>query len=238
GMPNARNLNFVLGSVGKSLKNLSKHWKNSIPPLQCVVVNKATGLPGKGVGWFIGQSKFAKLSKKNQRQLLKDALYNVYAYRRWNEVLRILRLKPTQSNLEPLVDNAANFHGGGESAAHKKLKNYIAKHPTRIGLPSFPIEVTTEYCLPSADRVDVLFEYKTELVAVEVKPEDAPTQDLVRGVFQCIKYQAVLESDQSIRRQPLLVRTLLVVGGKLGRDLLELKNALRIDTIEGIRTRR
>jgi hypothetical protein len=40
GMPNARNLNFVLGSVATSLVHLSDEWKESIPPLQAIVVNQ------------------------------------------------------------------------------------------------------------------------------------------------------------------------------------------------------
>lgn len=53
GMPNPRNLNYVLGSIGQTLEHLSKQWKKKIPPIQALVVNKSTGLPGEGVGWFL-----------------------------------------------------------------------------------------------------------------------------------------------------------------------------------------
>src|SRR4051794_25528921 len=53
GMPNARNLNYVLGCVGRAMEHLSKQWKEKVPPIQCLVVNKRTGLPGEGVGWFL-----------------------------------------------------------------------------------------------------------------------------------------------------------------------------------------
>ncbi len=53
GMPNPRNLNYVLGSIGQSLELLSKVWKVKVPPIQCLVVNKSTGLPGEGIGWFL-----------------------------------------------------------------------------------------------------------------------------------------------------------------------------------------
>src|SRR4051794_35751946 len=52
GMPNPRNLNLPLGSIGQTLENLSKRWREKIPPLQCLVVNKNTGLPGEGIDWF------------------------------------------------------------------------------------------------------------------------------------------------------------------------------------------
>src|SRR5688572_14354087 len=53
GMENARNLNYVLGSVGQALEELSARWKEKIPGIQFLVVNKNTGLPGHGVGWFV-----------------------------------------------------------------------------------------------------------------------------------------------------------------------------------------
>jgi hypothetical protein len=49
-MPNPRNLNYVLGSIGQSLERLSKAWKTKVPPIQCLVINKSTGLPGEGMG--------------------------------------------------------------------------------------------------------------------------------------------------------------------------------------------
>src|SRR5882762_1786592 len=50
GMRNPRNLNFVLGSIGQTIIDLSESWKDEVPPIQALVINKATGLPGKGVG--------------------------------------------------------------------------------------------------------------------------------------------------------------------------------------------
>ena len=52
-MPNPRNLNYPLGSIGLTIENLSKAWKEKIPPIQCLVVNKSTGIPGEGAGWFL-----------------------------------------------------------------------------------------------------------------------------------------------------------------------------------------
>lgn len=35
------------------LEALSRRWKKKIPAIQCLVINKHTGLPSNGVGWFI-----------------------------------------------------------------------------------------------------------------------------------------------------------------------------------------
>ena len=72
GMPNPRNLNYVLGSIGRSIENLSKAWNEEIPPIQCLVVNKNTGLPGEGIGWFlIKKEDFSKLSTAKKRDIVK-----------------------------------------------------------------------------------------------------------------------------------------------------------------------
>ena len=44
GMPNPRNLNYVLGSIGTSLRNLGQLWGQEIPAVQALVTNKASGL--------------------------------------------------------------------------------------------------------------------------------------------------------------------------------------------------
>lgn len=44
------NLNRVLGYIGEASKSLSDEWGEEIPPIQCMVVSKQTGLPGEGVG--------------------------------------------------------------------------------------------------------------------------------------------------------------------------------------------
>src|SRR4029453_13966099 len=53
GMPNPRNLTYALGSFGQAVKRLAKEWGKEIPLIQCLVINKNTGLPGEGLGWFI-----------------------------------------------------------------------------------------------------------------------------------------------------------------------------------------
>ena len=53
GMPNPRNLNHVLGSIGNSLQHLGQLWRQTVPPIQAVVTNKASGLPGHGFIQFL-----------------------------------------------------------------------------------------------------------------------------------------------------------------------------------------
>lgn len=107
-MPNPRNLNYVLGSIGQTLQNLSLEWQEKIPPINCIVINKSTGLPGEGVGWFIDdKNKFETLPRKNQRAIVDVELQNIYAYRRWLEILHLLGLEYQQTTDYSVFANQA-----------------------------------------------------------------------------------------------------------------------------------
>ena len=179
GMPNPRNLNFVLGSIGTTLENLSKEWGTEIPPLQCLVVNKNTGLPGEGIGWFlIKKEDYSSLSLRRKRAIVKAELQHVFAYGKWREVLSFLSLDPSEVDLSQFVKKAASqgAGGGGESAAHTRLKEYVAQHPDSVGLPAGSTIGTTEYSLASGDKLDVHFKYKKVRVAAEVKSTISTTE--------------------------------------------------------------
>jgi hypothetical protein len=78
GMPNERNLNYVLCFIGDALESLSKDWKETIPPIQCLAINKRDRLPGEGIGWFITKIEdFRKLPRKEQRRLVDLELQKV-----------------------------------------------------------------------------------------------------------------------------------------------------------------
>jgi hypothetical protein len=51
-----------------------------------------------------------------------------------------------------------------------------------------------EVRLLSGDEVDVLFQNRNSVLAVEVKGSNAPESEYWRGLFQCVKYRAVLRA--------------------------------------------
>jgi hypothetical protein len=87
--------------------------------------------------------------------------------------------------------------GGGESREHRRLKFYVLENYLRIGLKGKHIGRVEELLL-SGDQVDVFFENKAQgrLVGVEVKSRISSEADLIRGVFQCVKYRAVLKASE------------------------------------------
>ncbi len=233
-MPNARNLNYVLGSIGQSIIIVGKEWQLEVPPIQCLVVNKNSGLPGEGISEFLGTlSDYRKLTRRQRRQVLDVELAKIYGFSKWAGVLEFFGLSPAEIDFGGLVDQAQK-RGAGESEAHRVLKAYVARQPQIIGLPSFGSPGEQEYALPSGDFVDVFFENRSEHIGVEVKPMLADEGDVTRGIYQCIKYQAVLEAMQSARGRAKNVRTVLVLAGLLPKRLMALKNLLGVEVIDGI----
>ena len=234
GMPNPRNLNYVLGSIGQSLERLSKAWKSKVPPIQCLVVNKSTGLPGEGIGWFLVKKEdFAMLPLRQKRAIVEAELQQVFSYPRWQEVLKALELKPTTSDFSPFVSKATGGFGG-ESEDHKALKAYVAQNPRVIGLAANTPAGATEYLLPSGDSLDVSFNGKKVWVAAEVKSSISAEGDIVRGLFQCVKYRAVMEAVLLTKSRPQNARALLVLESKLPPSLISLRNILGVEVVESI----
>ena len=79
---NPRNLNYVLGCIGASLLDLAKLWKKDVPPIQFLVVNKATMLPCCGIGGFLQMKSkdFVKLPTTQKKKLVNRALAQIFEY--------------------------------------------------------------------------------------------------------------------------------------------------------------
>lgn len=237
-MPNPRNLNYVLGSIGQAMLRLSKKWKEKVPPIQCLVVNRATGIPGEGVGWFlISKEDFSKLPLRRRREIVQAELQHIYAYQYWGEVLKELELNPVEMDFTDEVMQASGGFGGGESPDHKRLKEYVAGNPVAIGLPKTMPVGTTESRLPSGDSLDVFFSSRKLWVAVEVKSKLSPQADIVRGIFQCVKYQAILDAVILSESKVYDARAILVLESKLPSSLLSLRNLLAVEVVDGVRPR-
>ena len=233
GMPNPRNLNYVLGCIGQTIEALSKRRKERIPPIQCLVVNKASGLPGEGIGWFlVKKEEFSDLPLKRRREIVQAELQHVYSYPHWREVLAELELKPVNLNFSPLVRSASAFRGGGEGPEHRALKEFVAANPTAIGLPATTPAGDVEFPVASGDCLDVYFRTRSLSIAAEIKSARSNVADLTRGIFQCVKYRAVLEATLVSEGRPPNARAILVVGGTMPADLVSLVNLLGVEFVQ------
>lgn len=133
---------------------------------------------------------------------------------------------PRTTALQPGAEkDGLAFAGGGEGENHRALRLWVLKNAQAL-LPELNnIEAQTEYVLPSADRIDVLVAGPNMRVALEVKSVDSNDADLARGIYQCVKYRAVLAAvtlDAEIK-----VRAMLITERPLPRQLTD--EARRLD---------
>lgn len=236
GMPNPRNLNYVLGSVGQSLVELGTRWQESIPPIQCLVVNQSDELPGQGFGWFMpNKDEWNTLSKRQKTTLVEAVNQQIYAYPKWLDVLQALHLPAIKTNYAALIEKATQFRAGGESEEHRALKEFVRLHPELVGVGKRFGPGIAEKAIPSGDKLDVFFDANEEWVGVEVKSARSNEEDVLRGIFQCVKYDAVLNAMCVATENGKAVRTVLVLEEALPSKLRELKLMLGIEVIEGVK---
>jgi hypothetical protein len=232
GMPHPRNLNYVLGAIGDELKTLGKEWKEEVPPIECIVINKNNKTPGRGIGFHMPVDKFRKLSPAARKQLLHDLNLEIWGYQRWDAVLKHFNLAPALPDQEmiELAKRAGYGQGGGESPEHLALKEYVAQNPHVLGLAKTTPK--TEHRFGSGDEIDVLLKYPKEWVGIEVKGINSDEPDLMRGIFQCVKYEALIQAEQKLTQQTVGGRVLLVLGGSLSPTLREAADLFEIDVRE------
>jgi hypothetical protein len=236
GMSNPHNLNYPLGAIGEALLELGKSWRQIIPPLQCLVINKATGLPGVGVSWAVpGLSGYASMSRGRRQALVDKELADIYVFDRWLDVLKAFGLAPMTASLsEPELSLARTRGGPAESDVHRLLKQYVANNPAILGLSSVATQAEVEYSFPSGDVVDILFRSRSEWIAVEVKAANADIAEITRGVFQCVKYGALLKAVLMVQKHQADARAVLITEGAFPPQLIPVRNTLGVEVIDKI----
>jgi hypothetical protein len=208
-----------LGCIEDVLRDLREEYKQKIPTLNALVALKNTGLPGKGFEYVF--EDYNSKSTDFKQAFVKGENKKAHEYD-WEWVLNVLNLEPvsiiSQTELEKLRKNIAGFEGG-ESAAHKKLKQYVAKHPEVLHIMDvIESKTETEHFLLSGDRLDVYFETLNAFYAIEVKSYISDNDDVRRGIFQCIKYKAVLEAERIYENTNKACYAILVVETPLSSE--------------------
>lgn len=106
--------------------------------------------------------------------------------------------------------------------------------PISIGLASQYSMVEVEHKLLSADIIDIVFIDKSTMIGIEVKSRISEPADILRGLFQCVKYKSLIEAEQIVKNREPDSRVILVLEGSLPTELIGIKNVLGIEVIDGI----
>ncbi|MGV4799289.1 hypothetical protein ACSMEB_09375 [Stenotrophomonas maltophilia] len=197
----------VAGGVAQAIEWLSGQWETPIPPLHVIVVNKQTWHPGDGAitispAYFDGK-KWS--TEEEKRAHLRQAMEDVFTYPDWNKVAEALGAKTLtpRSGAKPVDANGQSIPlpkvqqgGGPESLEHRALKRWVREHPQELIDYGLFETGANEKLVSSGDRLDVLFDNGRQRLAVEVKTSKCSESELMRGVYQCVKYRSILRAEQ------------------------------------------
>ena len=220
-----------LGNVEKVLDKLRDVTGEDIPTLNALV--QKNGIPSAGFKFV--RSFYNSLTLPEKKSLVAGLNARAVNYTKWNWVLDQLGLQPTKIFTEKELEQLGTHYGGGEGEEHKALKKYICQHPECLNYKDV-VFAETEHPLPSGDSLDVYFELSDgKHVAIEVKPSIAPDQDICRGVFQCVKYNAVMDALRKIECKGYEIEVLLVTAGNFSSQNKVLAEELDVKYVEGFK---
>ena len=226
GIPSPRTLNHSLGSIGHALLDLGRRWGRPVPPIQALVINKSSKRPGAGFAFFAPDAKDFDQAWRRLRD-------EVWDFPDWGQVLDAFELPRAVVELPP-ADEISAHGGGGEGAEHKRLKEAVSVNPLWIGLPKSLSPGKVEAPLLSGDSLDVLFSDRNRRIAVEVKGASAPVGEVIRGLFQCVKYEAVLDAEARVDGSRAYCKAVLALGGSFPGKLTPLRHTLGVKVFENI----
>lgn len=233
----------IFSGIGKQLGKVDKVFKrfrevtgdSNIPMLNSLVKDKDTMLPSDG--FSIVYPNYEKMTNEEKKLLVIGLDTKAIEYQNWDWVLAALELVPSK------IDTAASeteirsgkFYGiGGEGEGHKKLKEYTYNHPEALGIKEVK-ERDMEHILLSGDRLDVYFLLNDgSKIAVEIKPPTSPDADVLRGLFQCVKYKTIMDAEDKIHGEKSNNKSLLVIGGSLSPENQKVRDTLGITVIENL----
>ncbi|MCB9163140.1 MAG: hypothetical protein H6592_01695 [Flavobacteriales bacterium] len=105
------------------------------------------------------------------------------------------------------IELQRKYGKGGESPAHKKLKEHVAANPELIGLKKADVDAHIEHGYLSGDRVDILFGSKSSGIDTVVEIE---LNDILPGIHQAIKYRALRCSQRGLALDSPKVKAVIV----------------------------
>jgi hypothetical protein len=210
--------------VGTLMQRILKVDENA-PLINILVVHQNDGQPGKGANSFLRERFHLSQPPTGQgrRELVDRAAQKVYAFRDWRRLYAqlfglepppidpMILIKGREVDGMPPASSKSRFGGPAESKEHLKLKEYVLNHPKKIGAPVALDDASKEKMLLSGDEVDVYMAKGNTAYLIEVKSVRSTEPDLLRGVFQCIKYRAVFKAQCEGTIPDIRIKMTLVV---------------------------
>ncbi len=142
-----------------------------------------------------------------------------------------LDLMPYNSQNEESIRKGIYKKDSSEGKLHKQLKEHILNHPEVLGIKDVK-KKDSEFVLLSGDRLDVYFlQQDGKQIAVEVKSRISDDADILRGIYQCVKYKAVLAAECHTLGEKADVDSILVVENEMSEENDKTANILNVKHI-------
>ena len=243
-----------LGLPAGALMDTIHRVEPQAPLLNSILVLQADRMPSFGAGPFMAKrfgvpqlNDWNSRKTKRWREVFEHAATEVYEYKDWERLYERAfgeRYRPTSSSLAPGNPRNKQERDGipmgrrGEGPNHKSLRLWVQANPRKV-VPSLgQCRADTEVDLHSGDRADVVYYSSKRTVCVEVKSTDSGDADLHRGIYQCVKYRAVMQAMDP--RADAAVEVLFVTERPLPGYLASLATQLSIPhkDVSGLRGKR
>jgi hypothetical protein len=237
-----RSFRAAFGVIHDWIEDFAEKEETEALPIAIIVVQQGKSIPGPGaIRWRLRVHGLPNdVSQPVVEALFKEERHKIFEYSQWKSILQAHNLQPYIPQKRPIDEVTKKLieqqHGGApESLAHRRLKLFISKNPKEAGLDSSCKLEGVEYVFPSLDRVDVMFSHLGNLYSVEVKSEDVNEDELVKGLYQAVKYRALGKALQKDRNCPPLAHSCLVTSATLTEELWERARLLQVPVIDGVR---
>ena len=232
---NTARIGTQLGVIGNVFKRLKDESGEDVPLLNALIVNQQSKRPSDGLSYVI--DGYDKLNVQEQIDEAKKRNDKAYAYKKWPWVLKALGLMPYTPIADSAIRKGKCRKSDSEGPYHKNLKEYIIKHPKEFSINNL-VSKENEHVLLSGDRLDVYFKQKDEKqIAIEVKSRISDDADILRGIYQCVKYKAVLVAECLAHGKKAKVEAFLVTENELSEENRKTANMLSVKYIvfEGLK---
>lgn len=193
--------------VGSLMRDIWGEFPDA-PPINMLVISKSKKIASKGADTFLRDYfGLRRAPSQNRKVELADlAVNDVWDFGGWERIYREITgtnwTGTGQGGVQEFEDDGQGdnpkFGGLPESPEHRRLKEFVYANPQSVGLKGVPKARQMESLLLSGDEMDVEFVFPRRRIAVEVKSRRSGDADLVRGVYQCVKYRAVLRAQYEV----------------------------------------
>ena len=169
---------------------------------------------GQGLFRYLEDMQLAQILKdvsetiKNEEEKFKvtQLLEEVKASMGQEKITVPFGVRQGSVNRTQQIARQRKYGPGGEGAEHKKLKEWIAKHPELLGLSNITKVEMEQHVFPSGDLPDIVFEFNKDMFAVV----EIETKYPIPGAYQAVKYKALMCAEKRFPQTSNKVKSFLI----------------------------